>query len=321
MKKILSILLLLTAAIAWGQSKKPYAVVDVSAAYLRAKPDYESPLETQALMGSVMEVLDSSSYWLKVRLLEPDYTAWVNRLQVTRMDQRELQEYRRLEKVVCGPRYAQVYAEASDKGPVICDLVRGDVLVLVRGRLAARKHGFRRVALPSGQFGWVKNCALLAPKDLQGTAQSVVDEALSYLGTPYLWGGSCVKGFDCSGLVRQCYFMAGILLPRNASEQLRCGDPVDVSRVLSGDFSTLAPGDLLFFGNHETGRVSHVAIYAGDGHIVHSSMVVRYNSLLKEAPDYYENAWRLLYGRRIFCDNPSMKGITSLRDYPYYADR
>lgn len=318
MKKICTALLLL-ACLAAGAKQKPYAVVNVSTAYLRALPDYESPLETQALMGTVMEVLDSSSYWLRVKMLEPEYTAWVNRLQVTRMDQRELREYQRLEKVFCGPRYATVYAEASEKSPVICDLVRGDMLVLVRGRLAARKHGFRRVALPSGQFGWVKNCALLEPKDLQGTAQSIVDEALSYLGTPYLWGGSSVKGFDCSGLVRQCFLMAGYLLPRNASEQVRCGDALDVSRVLSGDFSTLQPGDLLFFGNAQTGRVSHVAIYAGDGHIVHSSMVVRYNSLLNGAPDYYENAWRLLYGRRILVDHPEMKGIGRVESV--YSDR
>ena len=67
------------------------------------------------------------------------------------------------------------------------------------------------------------------------------------------------------------------------------------------------------------GQVNANAIYAGDGHIVHSSMVVRYNSLLNGAPDYYENAWRLLYGRRILVDHPEMKGIGRVESV--YSDR
>ena len=301
---------LLIAAAAHGQGR--LAVVDVSAAYLRAKPDYESPLETQALMGGVMEVLDSSSYWVKVNLLDPPYTAWVNRLQIAILN--DFEKYAMAPKLVCSSRYATLFAGPSDKTHVICDLVRGDILL----DLGRAKRGFVEVSTPGGRKGWVRGRDLCSPNKLDGSAESVVEEALSYLGTPYLWGGSCVKGFDCSGLVRQVYFMAGVLLPRNASEQLLCGDRVDVSKVLSGNLENLEKGDLLFFGNPETGRVSHVAIYVGDGHIVHSSMVVRDNSLIKGSEDYYENSWRLLYGRRIFCPDMESKGIALLKNSPLY---
>lgn len=314
MKKVLIFLLMTFSIAAFAQGG--YAVTDVSAAYLRAEPDYESPLETQALMGSVMEVLDSSSYWMKVHLLDPDYTAWVNRLQIKRID--SLQGYASLRKLVCVAKYSSIYAAPSAKSAVLRDLVRGDILLEVNN--VHRRKGFCPVITPGGVHGWVKYMDLKPLSSLSGTAWDVVNEALEYLGTPYLWGGSSVKGFDCSGLVRQCYFMAGVLLPRNASEQLGCGDPVDVSDVLEGDFSTLEPGDLLFFGNKETGRVSHVGIYTGDGYMVHSSMVVRHNSLISGNPDYYENSWRLLYGRRIFCPSMETKGITMLEDSPLYFD-
>ncbi|MBR1872927.1 MAG: C40 family peptidase [Bacteroidales bacterium] len=300
MKKVIVALLLMLPLLAFAQEKK-YVVVSVSAANLRAEPDYESPLETQALMGSVMEVLDSSNYWLKVHLLEPSYTAWVNRLQVHPCASSVSSDY------IVKAKYSTLYEEPSERSAVICDLVRGDLLQKpVRdsekgGSCASRsRKGFVAVTIPStSRMGWVRKRDLCDPSTLDGNGQSIVDEALSYLGTPYLWGGTTVKGFDCSGLVRQCYLMAGIKLPRNASEQLHEGEELSVEGVLEGRWDHLRPGDLLFFGNRQTGRVSHVAIYAGNGHIVHSSMVVRYNSLLEGSEDYYENAWRLLYARRM----------------------
>lgn len=299
MKKTFLTLLAAVLFTALCPAQGRYALVHVSAANLRLSPDYESPLETQALMGSAMEVLDSSGYWLKVHLLEPEYVAWVNRLQVTRCSSPEYTP-----DMVCVAKYSTVYAEPSASSAVICDLVRGDKMEMglkINGK-ELRKKGFRSVVLPSGKPGWV--CArdvrpISSAIPAEPSAAAVASEALSYLGTPYLWGGTSVKGFDCSGLVRQCYLMQGILLPRNASEQLHCGTVLPVEGVLEGRWDHLRPGDLLFFGNRETGRVSHVGIYTGDGHMVHSSMVVRHNSLLEGAPDYYENSWRLLYARRI----------------------
>ena len=65
----------------------------------------------------------------------------------------------------------------------------------------------------------------------------------------------------------------------------------------------LRPGDLLFFGTPGTDvhnkRITHVGIYMGDGKMIHSSQVVRINSLVPGEPDYYENSWRLVRARRI----------------------
>ena len=126
--------------------------------------------------------------------------------------------------------------------------------------------------------------------------------------------GDACEGFDCSGLVKLAYFMNGVILPRNSSQMVRLGIDLDVSHVLEGDFSTLREGDLLFFGNKETGRVSHVALYIGGGRILHASQVVRNNALTGNGPDAYENAWRLLYGRRIL-GTPDAVPIT---DSPFY---
>ena len=81
------------------------------------------------------------------------------------------------------------------------------------------------------------------------------------LGTPYHYGGSSPRGFDCSGLVYYAFRETGVRVPRTTRAQLRHAKPVPLSQ--------LRPGDLLFFNQHSS-RVSHVGIYVGDGWFIHA---------------------------------------------------
>ena len=164
-------------------------------------------------------------------------------------------------------------------------------------------RGFRYVSTVSGRSGWVQKSALRELEEwkasLRCTGDAVADEALRHLGIPYLWGGASPKGFDCSGLSSFCFRMNGRILPRNASAQARLGSAVDTSGIRSGNCSALKRGDLIFFGNPETSKVSHVGIYIGEGRMVHASQLVRINSLIDSRPDCYENMHRLLAVRRL----------------------
>jgi cell wall-associated NlpC family hydrolase len=96
-------------------------------------------------------------------------------------------------------------------------------------------------------------------------ASRVLATAESYRGVKYVWGGNTPKqGFDCSGFTKYIFATYGVTLPRTSREQSRAGASV------AADFRALRPGDLMFFA--EPGEaISHVAIYAGDGRIIHSS--------------------------------------------------
>ena len=164
-------------------------------------------------------------------------------------------------------------------------------------------RGFRYVSTVSGRSGWVQKSALMKLEDWKAsqrcTGDAVADEALRHLGIPYLWGGASPKGFDCSGLSSFCFRMNGRILPRNASVQARLGTAVDTTGIRAGNCSALKRGDLIFFGNPETGKVSHVGIFIGEGRMVHASQLVRINSLIDSRPDCYENMHRLLAVRRL----------------------
>ena len=106
---------------------------------------------------------------------------------------------------------------------------------------------------------------IVAPAPAPATFPSVGNEialrAISQLGKPYIWGGADLTGFDCSGLVRFIYDQVGIPVPRTAAEQFSAAKPIEIEG--------LKPGDLLFFRTQGQ-RISHVAIYTGEGRFIHA---------------------------------------------------
>ena len=102
-----------------------------------------------------------------------------------------------------------------------------------------------------------------ALKGESNLANQIIANAKKHLGTPYVWGGTTPKGFDCSGLTQYVFKQSGISLPRTTTEQVKMGTYVSKSN--------LRPGDLVFLQNTYRQGVSHVGIYIGDGQIIHAS--------------------------------------------------
>ena len=126
----------------------------------------------------------------------------------------------------------------------------------------------------------------VAQREARGEAylrEALVRTAMSFLGVPYLWGGSSAEtGFDCSGLTMTVYQLNGLDLPRTSREQFAAGLPVERS--------SLEKGDLLFFTAVED-KVSHVGIYCGNGLFIHApgrGKMIRTDVLAKE---YFSRAY------------------------------
>ncbi|NPV58345.1 MAG: C40 family peptidase [Actinobacteria bacterium] len=96
-----------------------------------------------------------------------------------------------------------------------------------------------------------------------GRGQAVVNEAMRYLGVPYVYGGGGPNGFDCSGLVQYVFRKFGVNLTHYTVTQAQAGTPVSRSE--------LRPGDVIFFGeNGGTGFLYHVGIYVGNNSFIHA---------------------------------------------------
>ena len=122
---------------------------------------------------------------------------------------------------------------------------------------------------------------------------SVVDEACTHIGAPYVYGGASPSGFDCSGFTSYVYKQFGYSIARTASDQLDCG--VSVER------DALQMGDLVFFRDPSvsTKAASHVGIYIGGGQFVHATSsrtgYVKVSSLSESYFDtYYVGARRII---------------------------
>ena len=322
----------LVAVSTFAQEKR-WAVVELSTVYMRIQPDYESALETQELMGTVVEIVGEQSYWMEVITPQP-YRAWCTNQGLVEMTEEELKAYKDAPKVMYNELYGHIYTEPSFKSPTLCDLVGGDILrfgpqVKYSEKRAGKalKGRWTQVMLPSGKTGYVPSKELKLHEGWtsiakgEGSAESIspemtekiIAEAEKLLGVPYLWGGMSAKGVDCSGLVRISHIMNGILLPRNASQQVFCGDRVEVPRHGGPEtydregalaaVANLERGDLVYFGTPATDekpmRITHVGIYLGNNRIIHSSHRVRINSLIPGDADYYENSHRLVAATRL----------------------
>ncbi len=104
-------------------------------------------------------------------------------------------------------------------------------------------------------------CNMLDAKISTSKADVLIAKAMSLQGTPYVYGGTTPRGFDCSGFVLYCMQESlGIEMPRTAASQSTLGTSVSLDE--------LEPGDLVFWGRG--GGVNHVGIYVGDGNYIHS---------------------------------------------------
>ncbi|MBZ0070983.1 MAG: C40 family peptidase [Gammaproteobacteria bacterium] len=128
---------------------------------------------------------------------------------------------------------------------------------------------------------------VITPEDVRtahpvpsGSRGAVVQTAKNMVGTPYRYGGSSPRGFDCSGLVSFSFAQAGIPVPRTADRQFRASRPV-------GD-RNLLPGDLIFFDIGGR-RISHVGIYVGDGRFVHAPSTGKRVSVESLASPYWRD--------------------------------
>ena len=163
-----------------------------------------------------------------------------------------------------------VRADATTDSKSVATLKEGTV-VTVNGL----KDGWFNVTCEYGTKGYIRSDLLdlvnskQAASNGSGKAASIANSAKQYLGTPYVYGGSSPRGFDCSGFTMYMYGKLGYSLPHSASAQWKSG--IGTKVYSSG---ALQSGDLVFFNDpsRNAGKCcSHAGLYLGGGQFIHAS--------------------------------------------------
>jgi len=261
--------------------------VTSSVADVRREPAHAAELLTQLIMGETAQALKTEGDWFLARL--PDgYHGWIRSWYVREAGRAEVDAYGERARSLVVANVGYVLSTPDEKSLPVSDIVAGTRVAAGHG-----EGGFRRVALPGGRDGYVRESELADGPAPAPNGRRLTERALRFLGIPYLWGGTTPKGFDCSGLVKRVFLMEGIALPRDSDRQALVGTLISKERT-----EDLAPADLLFFGEGE--KVSHVAIYLGHTTFIHAYGEVRINSFSTRDSRYDERlAKTFLFARSI----------------------
>jgi len=298
---------------------KTKGIINLSVANLRSKPDNPEEMATQSLLGTVVNVLKKQRGYYLVQT--PDnYIAYVDDDGVETVTPEVAGEWIKSEKIIFTKVYGFAYEGPGEDGPTISDLVIGNILKLAESPL--NKGLFYKVLFPDGREGFVKKSEAMVFSEwlskVNPTQENILNTAKLFMGVPYLWGGTSSKGLDCSGFTKTVYYLNGIVLARDASQQVHNGEFV----VEGIDLSKLQPGDLLFFGtkatNEKRERITHVAIYIGDSEFIHASGRVKINSLDPNRPNFVKQRFDTLIRAKRILTSISKNGIQLLKDNKFY---
>ena len=291
--------------------KKPWGLVTVSVANLKSEPSHASEMATQAILGTPVKILKKEGSWLYVQT--PDhYLAWVTGASVMEMSQSQLQQWNSSERMIFMENYGLVHSDLQ-KNEIISDLVAGSIL-----RKMGETGDLLQVQLPDGRSGIAERKGFIPvsewkkPKEI--TTESLISTARKFLGIPYLWGGTSSKMIDCSGFIKNIWFLNGIILERDASQQFKYGEVVDTGK----NFEKLQPGDVLFFGRKEPLRIVHTGLHIGNGEVIHASTRVMINSMDPSKPNYSSYLGTTYVGTKRILGQPSKFGYMPVSEHPWY---
>ena len=223
---------------------------------LRESNSERSEMTSQLLFGELVEIIEERESWFYVCNLADNYTGWIDRKMIKKLDSPELQ-------------LLQNSSSFRISVPVsVCKKTTSEATMFLPG--GSILYGFAdNEPIIADENYIVEKSDILISKDISG--DEIIRLAFQYLNAPYLWGGKSVLGLDCSGLVQLVFSICGIQLLRDASQQVDDGEVIDF-------LSEVKAGDLAFFENAD-GKIIHVGILLNSQQIIHASGCVKIDTI------------------------------------------
>ncbi|WP_425467122.1 NlpC/P60 family protein [Pseudalkalibacillus caeni] len=239
----------------------------------------DNMVQSQLLYGEKVLFLDEEDGWSKVIALsqpsskdERGYPGWMPSTQL-----KEIEEYTKLsdDKTVEVVKPVTNLFEDKDKKGL-------EVSFQTRLPFIEEEEEWIQVGTPTGYQWLKKEDVMVREKNTpKGDGEQVIKAAEKFVGLPYLWGGMSSFGYDCSGFSYNMTRSIGYTIPRDAHDQAKDGKVIEKE--------DLKRGDLLFFAYEQgKGAVHHVAIYYGDGKMIHAPNTGKTVEIIELAGTIYE---------------------------------
>ena len=215
-------------------------ICNLSIVPVRIEDSDKSEMINQLIYGDIIEILEEKEKWVKIKSVFDDYIGWIDIKQYFKIDDN-------IKLDLNDPIYSINLVEfiENNNNELVTIPIGSDI-----SNISLMNHKF------DGKTISGKN-----------NRNSIVNTALLFLNSPYLWGGKTPFGIDCSGFTHMVYKINGYKLYRDAKDQANQG------KTLSFIEESEA-GDLAFFNNDE-GDIIHVGIILQNNHIIHASGKVR----------------------------------------------
>ncbi len=229
-----------------------YGVCNLSVVPCRKEPSDRSEMVTQLLFGETFEIVEIQGSWVHIKITFDGYDCWIDKKQFLPIQQQTFDIINTVEPYHCN-ELIQIISNSKTKqhfpitiGASLPNFDDGECVI--ENSSYAYDGAFINGYLPFTKSG-------------------IIETAMLYLNSPYLWGGKSPFGIDCSGFTQSVYKLNGIKLLRDAYQQAEQGETLSFVEEAE-------PGDLAFFDNEE-GRIIHVGIVMENNQIIHASGKVR----------------------------------------------
>jgi cell wall-associated NlpC family hydrolase len=280
-----------------GLGGRPHGVIAVSVANVRRDPRHWAELVTQLLLGTTVALSQSKGGWFEIAA--PDgMTGWIEGKELVQTDDAGLAAWTSAPQIIVTAFHDFLWEQPDDKSLPVSDVVTGVILKRV-----SSNSGWIKTELPDGRTGHLQRHSgtefATWKRNTRATASNIERVAKSFLGLPYMWGGTSTKGVDCSGFTQTVFRLNGIQIPRDAWQQAaEAGRLVDPGT----NFKDLQKGDLIFFSGRSSRTraegITHVGIYLENRVFIHSAGRVQFNSFDPASPLFAEDRLKSFHSAR-----------------------
>ena len=230
------------------------AITLLSLVPIRKSPSEQSEMVSQLLFGETCIILNEEGDWLNIKTTFDDYCGWIDKKMVTEIDS----DFSKIgiKQIIANP-FIKITNNEDNTSQYI---VAGSEIYNLSKQTKTFSINSKSYILDD----------LHEPDVHLSIRDQLINTAMSFINSPYLWGGRSIFGIDCSGLVQIVYKVCKINLPRDAKDQNNTGETISIDKSKHGD---------LAFFTKDGRTISHVGIILKDDKIIHASGKVRIDKL------------------------------------------